>query len=89
MKSKPILIGKWLLDTGAGLMCISSQQFRLIPIQRRPTKLQLNQREAKGASGNTLIPDDDYVFPMEWDRKLEMQPGNNAQKSVITIIFGN
>jgi hypothetical protein len=42
-----------------------TQQFRLIPKEKRPTKLTLNQREARGASGTALIPDSDYLFPME------------------------
>ena len=63
------MVEKWLFDTGAGLTCMSSQQFRLIPIEKRPKKLQLNQREAKGASGTALIPDGDYLFPMEWNGK--------------------
>jgi hypothetical protein len=35
--SGPIMIVKWLFDTGAGNTCMSSQQFRLIPIEKRPT----------------------------------------------------
>ena len=52
---------------------MSSQQFRLISIEKRPTKLNLNQREARGASGTALIPDGDYLFPMEWNGKTVMQ----------------
>jgi hypothetical protein len=39
---------------------MSSQQFRLIPMEKRPSKI--NQREARGASENALIPDGD-LFP--------------------------
>ena len=56
-KSEPIMVGKWLFDTGAGISCMSSQQFRLLSIENRPTKLNLNQREARGVSGTALIPD--------------------------------
>jgi hypothetical protein len=42
IKSEPIMVEKWLLDTGAGISCMSSQQFRLFPIERRPTKLNLD-----------------------------------------------
>ena len=73
IKSSPMMVGKWLFDTGAGLTCMSSQQFRLIPIENRPKKLNLNQKEARGESGTTLIPDGDYLFPMEWNGKTVMQ----------------
>ncbi len=43
IKSEPIMVGKWLFDTGAGIPCMSYQQFRLIPIENRPTKFKLNQ----------------------------------------------
>jgi hypothetical protein len=49
--------------------------------------LQLNQREAKGASKTTLITDWDLLFPMEWDQKKVN--GNSVQKYVITVNFGN
>jgi hypothetical protein len=57
IKSNPMMVGKSFFDKGAGLTCISSQQFRLIPIDKRPRKLNLNQREARGASGTSLIED--------------------------------
>jgi hypothetical protein len=41
----PIMRVKLLFDTGAGLTCMSSQQFRLIPMEKRPGKLNLNQKE--------------------------------------------
>ncbi len=63
--------GKWLFDSGAGISCMLSQQFRLIPIEKRPTKL--NQQEARGASGTALIPDGVYLFPMQWNGKSVMQ----------------
>jgi hypothetical protein len=66
--------GKWLFDTGAGLTCMSTQQFKLIPKEKRPTKINLSQREARGASGTTLIPNGDCLFPMEWNKKTVMQP---------------
>jgi hypothetical protein len=56
---------KWLFDTVAGKTCMSSQQFRLIPIEKRPSKINLNQREARGAFGTALIPDSDYLFLRE------------------------
>ncbi len=65
--------GKWLFDTDAGLTCISTQQFKLIPKEKRPTKITLNQREARGVSGTTLIPGGNYMFPMEWNKKTVMQ----------------
>jgi hypothetical protein len=40
------MVRKWFFDTGAGLTCMSSEQFRQIPIEKRPRKLHLNQREA-------------------------------------------
>jgi hypothetical protein len=52
---------------------MSSKQFRLIPIERRLTKLNLNQREARGASGAAFIPDSVYLFPMQRNGKLVMQ----------------
>jgi hypothetical protein len=36
-----------------------------------PSKLQLNQREARGASGTALIPNGDNLFPMEWKKVLQ------------------
>jgi hypothetical protein len=33
------MIGKWLFDTGVGLTCMSSQQFRQIPIEKRLRKI--------------------------------------------------
>jgi hypothetical protein len=50
-----MMAGKWLLDIGARLTCMSYQQFRIFPIKKRPKKLNLNQWEAKGASGTDLI----------------------------------
>jgi hypothetical protein len=32
--SEPIMVGKWFFDTGAGISCLSLQQFRLIPIEK-------------------------------------------------------
>jgi hypothetical protein len=55
------MVGKWLFDIGAELTCMSSQQIRQIPIEKRLRKLHLNQKETKGASGTTLIPDGDYL----------------------------
>jgi hypothetical protein len=48
--SSPVIKGKWLFDTGPGLSCISTQQFKLVPKEKRPTKITLYQREARGAS---------------------------------------
>jgi hypothetical protein len=36
--------------------------------------LNLNQREARDAYGIALIPDSNYLFPMEWNGKTVMQP---------------
>jgi hypothetical protein len=47
IKSGPILVGKWLFDTGAWITCVSLQQFRLIPIERRPFKINLYKCEAR------------------------------------------
>jgi hypothetical protein len=65
INSSPVMKGKWLFDTGAGLTCMFTHQFKLIPKGKRLTKLTLNQREARGASGKTLIPDGYYLFKME------------------------
>jgi hypothetical protein len=71
--SGPIMVEKWLFERGTGITCMSSQQFRLIPIKRRPAKLNLNQREARGASGGALILDRSYLFLMQWNGKSVMQ----------------
>jgi hypothetical protein len=65
INSNPIMRGKWLFDTGAGHTCLSTKQFRLIPIEKRPTKLNLNQKDASGVSGIALIPDDNNLFPIK------------------------
>ena len=65
--------GKWLFDTGAGITCTSLQQFRLVPIEKRPKKLKLHHKEAREASGTALIPGGEYLFPMEWNGKAIMQ----------------
>jgi hypothetical protein len=76
---------KQLFDTGAGPTCMSSKQFRLIPIKKRPNKLQLNHREARGASGTALII---YVsYGMEW--KNGEANSDSVQKFGITLDFGN
>jgi hypothetical protein len=35
IKSNQIIVGEWLLDTGAGIKCMPSQQFRQIAIEKR------------------------------------------------------
>ncbi len=60
----PMIKGKWLFDKGGELTRLSAEQFRLSPTKNRLTKLNLKQREARGASGTALIPDGDYFFPM-------------------------
>jgi hypothetical protein len=80
--------GKWLSDIGAGLTCISTQQFRLIPKEKRPVKLTLDQREARGASGTALIPDGDYLFKMEWNNKTVMQPVTVFKNLSSSLILG-
>ena len=86
--SSPLMTGKWLFDTGAGLSFMSTQQFRLIPKEKRPRKLTLNQREARGASGTALIPDGDYLFPMEWNNKTVMQPVTVFKNLSSPLILG-
>jgi hypothetical protein len=41
INSSPLMMGKWLFDTGAGLKYMSTQQLRLIPKEKRPTPLIL------------------------------------------------
>jgi hypothetical protein len=53
---------------------MSSKQFRPISIEKRPRNLHLNQREATCASETTLIPDGDYLCPIEWNGRTGMQP---------------
>jgi hypothetical protein len=60
---------------------MSSQQFRLIPIQKAD-QFNIKQREARGASGNTLIPDGYYLFPTEWDENSHAT-SNSIQESVL------
>ena len=43
----------WLFDSGASVTCMSSKQFRLIPIDQRPEKLP-NMTKLVDASGNDL-----------------------------------
>ena len=81
-------VGKWLFDKFAGLTCMSSQQFRLNPIEKSHRKLNFNQREARGASGTTLIPDSNYLFPMEWNGKTVMQPVTVFKNLSSSLIFG-
>ena len=81
--------GKWLFDTGAGLTCMFTQQFRLIPKEKWPTKFTLNQREARGVSGTAVIPDGDYLFPKEWNNKGNDSKSDSVQKFVITDDSGN
>ena len=89
INSSPVMKGKWLFDTGAGLICMSLQQFRQIPIEKRPRKLNFNHKEARGASGTALIPDGEYLFPMEWNGKAVMQPvtvfKNLSSPSILVI----
>jgi hypothetical protein len=65
INSSRLMMGKWLFDTGAGLACMFTQQFRLIPKHKRPSKLTLNQKEIRGASVIALIPHGDYLFPIK------------------------
>ena len=88
INSSPVMKGKWLFDTGAGLTCMSLQQFRLIPIEKRPNKLKLHHKEAKGASGTALIQDGEYLFPMEWNGKTVMQPITVFKNLSSPLIFG-
>jgi hypothetical protein len=58
--SSPMMKG----NTGAGLTCISTQQFRLILVGKRLSKLNLTRTKARGVSGNALIPDGTYLLPI-------------------------
>jgi hypothetical protein len=55
INSSPVMKDKWLFDTGAGLTCMSTHKFKLIPEEKRLTKLILNQREARVVSETILI----------------------------------
>ena len=73
INSWPIMKDKWLYDTGASITCMSTERFRAIPINKRPTKINTPVREARAANGKPLIPDGEYLFPMEWGGKKIMQ----------------
>jgi hypothetical protein len=88
INSSSVMKGKWLFDKGARLTCMSTQQFKLIPKEKRPTKIMLNQREARGASGTTLIPDGDFLFPMEWNKNTVMQPVTLFKNLSSLLILG-
>jgi hypothetical protein len=64
INSSPMMKSKWLFDIGDGLTCMSLQQFRQIYIKKRLSKLNLNQKQARGDSGTAIIPDVDFLFPM-------------------------
>jgi hypothetical protein len=66
---------------------MSSQHFRLIQIKKMPRKLNLNQLEAKQASETALIPDGNYLFPLEWE--ISNANGSRVQKFVISTDSGN
>ncbi len=76
-------------DKMQGLKLKSSQQLRLIPIEKRPRKLNLNQKEATGTSSTALIPDGNYLFPMVLSRKTVMQPVTLLKNLSSTPNFGN
>jgi hypothetical protein len=73
IKSELSMVGRWLFSTGAGISSILSQQFRLIPTEKRPYKSNLSQQEDRDASGTALIPNGVYLFPMQWNGKSMMQ----------------
>ena len=73
INSFPVIKDKWLYDTGASITCMSTERFRAIPIHKRPKKINTPVREARAANGKPLIPDGEYLFPMEWGGKKVMQ----------------
>jgi hypothetical protein len=81
------MVEKWLFDTDAEITCMSSQQFRLIPIERRPRKLNLNKQKIKDASRTTLIVKGSYLFPMQWNRKSVMRAVTVFKKFLLPFIL--
>ena len=79
---------KWLYDTGASITCMSTSKFRSIPINKRPTKINSPIRAAKAASGDTLIPDGVYLFPMEWNGKKILQQVSVFKNLSSPLILG-
>jgi hypothetical protein len=88
INSSPMMKSKWLFDIGEGLTYMSTQQFRLISKDKRLTKLNLNQREERGASGTSLIPDGDYLFLMQWTTKTVIKPVKVFKKLTSPFILG-
>jgi hypothetical protein len=66
-----------------------SRQFRLIPKEKKPSKLKLNQREDRGVSGIALIPDGHYLFPVKWNGKNGDATCDSVKKLGTTLDFGN
>jgi hypothetical protein len=58
-----------LLDTGAGLKCMSTSAFRKINKECKPKKISAIGSKAQEASGNALLPERVYMIPMEWNGK--------------------
>ena len=81
-------VQKWLFDTGAGLTCMSLKAFRNISKDYRPSKINAIGKNAKGASGSTLIPEGVYMIPMEWNGKNHAT-SPSLQKSGTTNYPGN
>jgi hypothetical protein len=53
---------------------MSSEAFRKISKNYRPSKMKGIRKNAKVASGNTLIPEGVCMFPMEWKNKYATRP---------------
>jgi hypothetical protein len=68
---------------------MSSQQFRLIPMEKRPGKLNLNQKEVWGASETVLIPDGDYLFMMENRNQWQLLAPKSLRSKLITDVHGD
>ena len=91
IKSSPMMVGKWLFDTGAGLTCMSSQQFRLIPIENRPKKLNIKSQPKGSKRSIWDNPNPRWRLPvsngMEWENSYA--GSNSVQEFVFTPDFGN
>ena len=73
VNSQPFMTDQWLFDTGASITCMSTEKFRSIPTNKRPTKLNMPSRVARAAGGSILIPNGVCLFPLEWNGKKVMQ----------------
>ena len=89
LKTLPGMNQPWLYDTGAALTCTSTETFRQIAINSRPTKIHAIGKGASGASGGSLIPQGSYIIPMEFKGRKIMQKvqvyKNLAQGAILGI----